>query len=336
MTSFGTPGLASVVQLPDPRLAVATHRAEHRVTIVHSGLSEVDHGDHADLLEGNPHVLATLNVGRQPTHVFARGNDLAFFSDQDGTVAWMDVRLLGISLDYQLIEAREPAHGAMAVLGEHMVVGLPGGDGRVDVYDRAGRSLAQFQGCPGLHGQGVLGSHVVFGCSDGVLIVEALPGAVFTAHKVANPRGSAEGARVGTVVADPEAEVLIGNFGAGFAVIRPQERSMEVVALPAGYVAGRFYEEGTAFLVLSADGVLRSFDPLSGVETAHLHLAADIAESSPRPSLALLGEFAYLSDPGHAAVIEVDLHDFEVSRRFELPFRPASMAVMAIPGAVSH
>lgn len=335
LASFGTPGLGAVHQLPDPRLAVVTHRAEHRVTIVHSGLSEVDHGDHADLLQGNPYVLATLNVGRQPTHVFARGNDLAFFNDQDGTVAWLDTRLLGISLGYTEIQARQPDHGALAVVGDHMVVGLYE-TGEVDVYDRAGRSVAQFGGCPGLHGQGALGDAVVFGCSDGVLIVEALAGGVFTASKVANPRGSAEGARVGTVVTDPDAEVLIGNFGAGFAIILPQERSFSTVSLPAAFVAGRFYDEGEAFVLLSADGVLRSIDPLTGTELAHLHLLHEVGSGGARPSLTVLGEYAYVSDPEHRAIIEIDLHDFEVSREIAVPFVPASLAVLAIPGASIH
>ncbi len=121
------------------------HHADHRVTFVHSGLTEIDHGDHADLVEGLPYVLQTVNVGLQPTHVFARGNDLAFFNEGDGTVAWLDRRLLGVSLDYVAIDGRGPGRGAVAVLGDHAFVGYPG-TGLVDAVDRSGATIATFEG----------------------------------------------------------------------------------------------------------------------------------------------------------------------------------------------
>lgn len=123
LARFGTPGPGTVHQLPDPQLAVVVHRDENRVTFVHSGLTAIDHGDHADLVEGNPYVLQTLNVGLRPTHVFAQGDDLAFFNDGDGTVAWLDRRLLGVSLDYAVLDGRGPDHGAVAIVDDHAFVG---------------------------------------------------------------------------------------------------------------------------------------------------------------------------------------------------------------------
>lgn len=332
---FTAPGPSSIYQLPDPRYAVAVHRADNRVSIIHSGLTAVDHGDHADLLLGNPHVLATLNVGRQPTHVFARGTDLAFFSDQDGTVAWLDARLLGISLDYAEIVAREPGHGAMAVLDGHMVVGLP--DGGVDVYTRDGRSVAHFSGCPGLHGQAALSDTVTFGCSDGVIVIRSVGAGLFTAHKLANPPRSPEGARVSTLTSDDDSAVLVGNFGQGIAVIDPVALTITTHALPTSQIAGRIYEHGELYVHLGVDGNLRSIDPATGEVLAIVAVSGDSsAQGSQRPTLTVFGSSAYVTDPVTYVVREIDLEHFEEERHFHLTFMPSGVALMAIPGAVAH
>lgn len=331
---FTTPGPASIYQLPDPRYAVAVHRADHRVSIVHSGLSAIDHGDHADLLQGNPYVLSTLNLGRQPTHVYARGSDLAFFNDEDGTVAWLDARLLGISLDYVEIAAREPGHGAMAVLSGHMVVGLPSGD--VDVYTRDGRSAAQFSGCPGLHGQAALGDTVTFGCSDGVLVIRSVGAGLFSGHKIANPPRSPEGARVSTLTSDDDSAVLVGNFGQGIAVVDPVALTIATHALPTNQIAGRLYEHGELYLHLGLDGNLRSIDPATGEVLAILRVADEVVGTAVRPTLAVLGDHAYVTDPGALVVREIHLEHFEEERHWHVSFVPSGVAVMAIPGALSH
>lgn len=332
---FTVPGPSSIYQLPDTRYALAVHRADNRVSVIHSGLTAVDHGDHADLLQGNPYVLATLNVGRQPTHVYARGSDLAFFNDQDGTVAWLDARLLGVSLDYVEIAAREPAHGAMAVLSGHMVVGLP--DGGVDVYAPSGRSVAQFSGCPGLHGQAPLGNTVTFGCTDGVLVVRSASGGVFTAHKIANPPRSPEGARVSTLTSDDDSAVLIGNFGQGIAVIDPVALTITTHALPTNQIAGKLYEHGEFYVHLGLDGNLRSIDPTTGEVLAELVVSGDAsAQGSIRPTLAVFGSRAYVTDPVTLVVREIDLEHFEEERHFHLTFMPSGVALMAIPGASLH
>lgn len=336
IAGFTTPGPASIYQLPDPRHAVAVHRADHRVSIVHSGLTAVDHGDHADLLQGSPHILSTLNLGRQPTHVFARGSDLAFFNDEDGTLAWLDARLLGISLDYVEITAREPAHGAMAVLNGHMVVGLPTGDGSVDVYTSDGRSVAQFSGCPGLHGQAALGDTVTFGCTDGVLVIRSVGAGLFTGHKIANPPRSPEGARVSTLTSDDDSAVLVGNFGQGIAIIDPVALTITTHALPTNQIAGRLYEHGELYLHLGLDGNLRAIDPASGEVLATLRVADEVVGTAIRPTLAVFGEYAYVTDPGALVVREIHLEHFEEERHWHLSFVPSGVAVMAIPGALLH
>ena len=331
---FTVPGLGRVYQLPNPQLAAVVHRDANRVSFVHGGLTAVDHGDHMDLLVGSPYVLKTVNLGRLPTHFFAQGHDIAVFNDGDGSMAWLDARLLGVSLDFVEIAGLGADHGALAVVAGHLVAGGLN-EAAVRVYDRRANPIATFGGCPGLHGQAVLGDTAAFGCSDGVLLVGAA-GGTFTAHKVANPAGSPENARVGTLAADPGSPNLVGNFGQGIALVDPVARTLTPVALPAAPAGMRFAEHGEKLLVLTLDGFLHALDPATGAVLGSVEVLEPWTQGAPRPSFTHLGDHAFVVDPVHRAVWVVDLDHLEVETRFELPFAPGSAAVLAIPGAASH
>ena len=338
---FTVPGPGRVHQLPNAQLSAVVHRDANRVTFVHSGLTAVDHGDHMDLLQGSPYVLKTVNLGRAPTHFFARGNDIALFNDGDGSMVWLDARLLGISLDFVEVPGQGADHsavhdrGALAVVDGHLVGGGLS-EAAVRVYDRRATQVAVFGGCPGLHGQAVAGSVVAFGCSDGVLLVVSAGGGVFTAHKIANPPGSPENARVGTLAADDGSPVLVGNFGQGIALIDPVERTLTAVALSAAPAGMRFAEDGAVLLVLTLDGVLHALEPSTGAVLGSVAVLEAWQQGAPRPSFTHLGDYAFVVDPSHRAVWVVDLDHFEVETHFDLPFAPGSAAVMAIPGAALH
>lgn len=334
---FTIPGLGRAYQLPNAQLAAVTNRDADRVTFVHSGLSAVDHGDHMDLLQGTPYVLKTVNLGPRPTHFFAQGFDIAVYNDGDGSMAWLDARLLGISLDFVQVPGTAADHGSLAVVDGYLIGGGLREEG-VRVFDRNETELASFGGCPGLHGQATLGNAVAFGCSDGVLIVEVRGGGTFAANKVGNPAGSPENARVGTLTAHPASPVMIGNFGQGIAIIDPVARSLTPVALPAAPAALRFGDDGE-LVVLTLDGALHRLDALSGDVLASVQVVQVVdaaAAGQPRPAFALIGDHAFVTDPAHGALWLVDLDHMEVETRFDLPFAPGSVAVMAIPGAVVH
>ena len=331
---FTVPSPGRVYQLPNTQYAAVTHRDANRVSFVHSGLRAVDHGDHMDLLQETPYVLKTVNFGPRPTHFFAHANDIAIYNDGDGSMAWHDSRLLGISLDFVQVPGLEADHGSVAVV-EGYLVGGGVNEAGVRVFDRDARELAAFDGCPRLHGQAVLGNVVAFGCSDGVLLVEVLGDGSFGSAKLANPPGSPESARVGRLVAHPEGPVVIGNFGQGIAIIDPLELSLTPVELPAAPIAMRMSDDG-ALLVLTGDGALQRLDAATGDVYASVQVVEAVTEGQPRPSFALLGEHAFVTDPAHAAVWVVYLGHMEVETHYDLPFAPGSAAVMAIPGAVTH
>ena len=335
---FTVPGPGTAHQLPNAQLAAVVHRDANRVTFVHSGLTTIDHGDHADLLVGSPYVLSTVNLGREPSALVAAGHDIAVWLAGDGAAAWLDARLLGVSLDFTEVSVPGTGSGAagvaLAVLDGHLGVG--GADGAVRVHDRRGGEVAGFGGCPAPQGQAVLGDVAVLGCGDGVLLVTAVGGGVFTAHKVALPSGGPEGARVRTLAADAGGPFVVGDFGQGIALIDVDARTLTTVALPAVPADLHFAEAGEVLLVLTTDGDLHALDPATGEVGASVRVTHGAAAGEAWPSLAVLGEALFVADPEEREIVRVDVDHLEVVARWSLPFTPGSVAVMAIEGAVRH
>lgn len=336
---FTVPGPGRAYQLPNAQLAAVVHRGANRVTFVHSGLTTIDHGDHADLLVGSPYVLSTVNLGREPGSLFAAGNDVAVWLEGDGGAAWLDARLLGVSLDFVEVPGPGPGAigpgGALVVVDGHLVAA--GADGAaVRVHDRRGSEVAAFGGCPVPRGQAVLGDVAALGCDDGVLLVTSAGGGVFTASKIANPAESPAGIRVRTLEADAGGPLVVGDFGRGIALIDVVARTLTTAPLPAEPAGMRFAEGGEVLLVLTIDGFLHALDPATGTVGTSVRVAHATAEGEARPSLAVLGDAAFVADPEHREIVWVDVEHLEVEARWSLPFTPGSLAVMGIGGAVRH
>jgi outer membrane protein assembly factor BamB len=334
--TFTTPGQGSrIYATPNGQYGFAIDRDANRVTVIHSGLSLVDHGDHADLVQETPYVLVTMNVGRQPTHLFAHGHDIAIFNDQDGTIAILDERLLGLTLDFTEIVTAQPDHGAPAIIGDVVLSGHLN-LGRVDAYTRDGSLITSFEGCPRLHGKAVLGQVAAFGCSDGVLLV-ALENGELRASKLDNPRGGPEGARVGMLSAHYESPIMVGNFGAGLALIDPVAQTLTTVALPSLPLAIDFDHHGEHIVVLGRDGFVYVLER-DGEIKASLEVVAPFDQNAPRSALAIAEAAFYVSSPATGEVLEVHFHDgkLEVERRLGLPGAPGHLAVLALEGGKVH
>ncbi len=338
--TFSTPGVAgSAYASPSGRYGVIVHRDENRVSVVHSGLSLEDHGDHADLVQGSPYILNTLNVGREPTHYWAHGDDIAIFNDADGTVAVLDERTFGLSLEYTEIKTAQPDHGAAVVLGDTVLAGYYE-LGRVDAYSWGGELVGTLEGCPGLHGEATLGDTAAFGCEDGVLLVQVRDGEI-TSAKLENPAGTAEDVHIGTLTAHDEAGIFVGNFGEALAWIDPEAETLKIVELDATPLRFAFDHEGEHVVALTADGLFHVLEADSG----ELHGSVRVMEpldvsggygSYDAPSLAVGEGAVYIGLPGQQQIVEVHPEETEVARRMEVPGTPSSIAVLALEDGTVH
>jgi len=334
LASFGTPAAGTVQQLADTQFAAVVHGAANRVTFLHSGLTAVDHGDHADLVEGQPYVLATVNTGQRPAHLASYGDDVVIFNDGDGSVAWFDARLFGASINYDQVQGPAPDHGAAVPFAGHVAVGLIT-PGTMHVFDRGGVQRATFEGCERLHGQGLLHDRAVFGCVNGVLVVRQGAGGVFQARLLPNPAGSPEGARVGTLVTRGATDFLVGNFGEGFAVIDPVALTLNTYEAPGTQVGGVFFAGGTSFARLGSDGYVRTYDA-AGTELGAVSVTNPVQSGGTNPAITALGDLAFVTDPAQRQVMLVDLSTATVVGHLHLDVVPAGVALLAIPGAVLH
>lgn len=336
LAAFGTPGkLSGLYTGPGGNYAYGVHRDADRLTVLHSGLGSVDHGDHTDLVRGAPHVLATLNVGQQPTHFFTHDDRVVIFNDKGGTVAIFGETLLGKTNDMQIVKVAQPDHGAPTVTGDVLLSGHLRLN-RVDAYNLKTGALMKTLDvpCPGLHGEAVLGQTSYFGCTDGVLAV-TVAGMDVSARKLPNPAGTPEGVRVGTVAAHPKSSTLYGNLGQGLARWTANDATLTAVRLPAAPLKFSFAPDGQRLLVLTADGKLHALDARTGrvLKSAAVVQPADPADKAAvRPTLTVGPAHAYVTSPATGEVLEVALGELNVTRRLAVGGTPAMIAVTSATG----
>ena len=334
LARFTVPSPASLYPLPGGQYVLGVHREAGAVSFLYGGFRLEDHGDHQDVKRETPYVAATLRTGPQPTHIFAEGHHLAIFHDGDGTVALFDLRRLGLDFASRLVATGRADHGAVALLGEALLVGGLE-SGRVEVYTLEGRkALALPQACPRLHGEAVLGEVAAFGCADGVLLVERR-GQGFLGRKLANPPGAPQGARVGTLAAHPRHPFFVGNFGQGLALVDPKAGTLEVLGLPAAPLRFAFDPEGKGLWLLTADGRFHRVDPGARRVVGTLEAVSPWAQGAPRPGLALGHGVAYLTDPAKGEVVRVDLEGWRVEARLAVGGTPGAIALFEVEG-VEH
>ena len=332
---FGTPGkLSGLYAGPGGTLAYALHRDDHRVTVLHSGLGRVSHGDHDDLVLGAPHVLATLNTGPKPTHFFTHGDRIVIFNDGNGTSSLFGEATLGLTNDMTVLKAAQPDHGAPALLGDTLLVGMLALN-RVDAFDvRGGQLLRSFPGCPGVHGEAVRANTAYFGCQDGVLAV-TVAGKTLSSVKLTPPSGAPEGTRVGTVAAHDASARVYGNFGNGLVSWTAAARTLTALPLPAAPLKFVFSDDGKTLVVLTANGQLHRVDAGTARVTASLPVVAafDAADKGAvRPALAVGGDRAYVTSPSTGEVLVVRLADLGVVRRVKVGGTPAFLALTGVSG----
>jgi hypothetical protein len=353
---FTTPtgGFAAVYPSGNGRYLLANHYAGNHVTIVDSGLSLQEHGDHADLVTAPPFVLGTVATVATPAHYWAHDGLIAVHNDGDGTVTIFDESEIAEAIDPFTFPIAQPDHTSVAVINDTLLAGYYD-LGRVDAYGVDGRLIQEGVGdCPGAHGEAKFAETIVFACSDGLLLVTPV-GDGFRAQKVAypetatsadadaeaTPTADAEAPRVGSIAAHEDNPVLVGDFGEGLALITPSADgvTIDIVPLPASPLGFAYDQQGERLAVLTDDGAMHGVDPARG----------EILWSSPAvtpyteielgdgfdfyPSLAASDEAAYVADPKTGEVVELNLESGEVTNRFAVGGQPARIALVQASGA---
>jgi hypothetical protein len=300
-----------------------------------------EHGDHAHHYTGDePGLTGALIEGAEPGHVVAHDGLTTLFDDGTGTITVFDPEdLVEGQPEITTAAADEAHHGVAVQLVDRnllMTVGDEETRSGVRLVGPSGAVLAETDECPGIHGEAFAEDAAVFGCEDGVVVVD---GRDIT--KVSSP--DAYG-RIGNQAGSEVSPVLLGDYKTDadaelerptrVSLIDTRDASLRLVDLGTSYSfrsLGRG-PEGEA-LVLGTDGALHVLDPESGKRLDTIDVVDRWREpldwQQPRPALHVVDETAYVTDPRHDRVHVVDLDRGRVVSTLDLPHTPNEVVANA-------
>lgn len=344
---------SAIYASPDRRYAVLLQRTSDQVQFIDGGLWQEDHGDHLHDYAEDPLLLALKLQGARPTHYEMHDTLAALFHDgnaataQNAGVAVFSDSSLGSAMTEATLDLPIAMHGTAEPRGDfllstHREAGtestLPSA---VDLYKR---NVATYdfveriaEPCPGLHGSFSNHDYTLFGCTDGVLVVEQ-NGDAFTASKIANIEGMAAGVRIGTVVGHHDLEGFGGFAGNDLYAIDPSAGSMSRIDWAAGAsvtkIAHAMDAHGKRFLILDSAGALRALDPANNwASLGSLPVIARINEGqTPVITLSQAEDVAFVTDPADRSIAVIDLETLSQRERLRFDFAPSGVTWLGIAG----
>lgn len=309
------------------------------LTALDTGAWTDEHGDHGHSWTTAPRLTDFTIAAEEPGHVVPHHGRTTVFDDGTGTITAFDpadlADLAEGEPELDTWEADEPHHG-VAVQDGHGNLVLTVGDHEsrsgIRVTTAAGNVLAETDDCPGVHGEAFAGETALFGCEDGVVLVE---GREITKVDAPDAYG-----RIGNQAGHDTSPYVLGDYKVDadaelerptrVSVIDTRDASLRLVDLPASYSfrsLGRT-PDGDA-LVLGTDGHLHVVDVSAAKVTASIPVTAAWREpkdwQEARPLLEVVGATAYVTEPATKQVHVVDLAALEVTGSLTVPHAPVEL-----------
>jgi hypothetical protein len=334
---FPTEGFVRLNPAGDTRHLLLSEGSGFR--LLDTGTWSVPHGDHDHSYTTEPLLTDLVVEAERPAHVVTHAGRTVLFDDGTGEITAFDPDELSVDALPETDTFRTPDahHGVAVLLGDGSLVHTLGDEtSRVGaaLVDAGGQELDRNEDCPGVHGETVAAEEtVVLGCEDGVLI---LHGDHF--HKVDTGQ---EYSRIGNLAGHEDFPVVLGDYKTdpdadlerptSVSLIDVQSEQITIVDLPASYTFRSLGmgPEGQA-LVLGTDGNLHVIDPAGGQILDSIPVVEEWEEPTewqePRPTLRVLGHFAYVTEPASSQLHVVDLRTGEVIDSAELPQVPNELS----------
>lgn len=365
---------SAVYATGDYRFAALIERDADKVGFIDGGLWQEPHDDHFDTFSAIPSLLNSNLTGSRPTHFVRHDGKVAVFLDGDaGTGANAGIQVF----DDEMIEAGDapdmveftmPMHGVAEPRGDHLISTIRRDDSlstsanvilpdQVGVYHFHNDEYELEQTveviCPDLHGAAQNEDHVMFGCSDGVLLLTDNQDGTYDAEKIVNSDDVLDGLRIGSVWGHHDSEQFIamssarGSDDLQFFAIDPEEGEMELIDWQpvdgASPVVRGFSFEAEQFLILDSQGMLTLIEPHD--ENGHTHWEfgerlditdADVATMPDGNNFSMTfaqnGHFVHIADPIEQHVITVNLALLEIVSDIELDYVPSAPTWLGIAG----
>ncbi|CAH1668324.1 hypothetical protein [Chelatococcus asaccharovorans] len=230
---------------------------------------------------------------------------------------------------------------------------------RPDGYDILDRSknwarIASFndtsdptKSCKEFHGHASLANTHVFGCNQtiagdergdgGLLVIAKAADGTWGSRKIAYP----DGRRSSTIKAVADGQYMVANYGLkspydAFLRIDPKAKALseaDVFAVPGGQATCQYEVSPDAKRVinLTPDGVLRVYDIAPAwKEVATFNAVGNFdcayGATTPVPSLAIVGDSAFVSDPENGRIREFHLNTLKQGLDIPVDGKPANLA----------
>ncbi len=206
-----------------------------------------------------------------------------------------------------------------------------------ELRDLDGNVLYSAEGCDSLQGSAGNGHMAVFGCRGGVLVLDAHPGEY--SHAFVATDGVADDFHVISVWGYHGLDHFFALGSAfGLYIVEPEEAEMELLFAATEDlrpIQVQFGHGGETLLVVMSNGELRVFDAHDG------HLLASKADflatpvesgSWARPHLAVAPGAIFVTDSVGGEVLQLDEHDLEIVRRWDVAGVPTKIAFVGILG----
>lgn len=313
-----------------------------RFTVYDTGIEVQPHGDHAHAYTYAPGLTQVSYPSKKAGHVVAHAGRTVLFGDGDGSILSVATEDLGNgSAPTQRSKTKAAHHGVAVALADGSLLHTEGTeDARSTVtVTKDGKTLGTTDDCPGVHGEATAqadrsGDVVVLGCENGPVVWR---GGSF--HKV--PVKDAY-ARSGNLAGSDDSPVVLGDYKVDkdaetehptrVSLIDTRNDSVRLVELGSTYWFRSLARgpEGEA-LVLTADGKLVVIDPDKGTISKRIPVISAWKEPAEwqdaGPSIKVVGERAYVTDPAKKQLVVVDLASGAVLKRHTLPTAPVEIAV---------
>lgn len=340
---------------PQFRFALVPQRDQNQVQILDGGLYQEDHGDHLHPYEKAPKIMSQPLSGVKPTHYRDHEVRSAFFFDgnKEGALlssvtSFNDKEILenkprSLSLNNFMHGTAEPrgdflittyrAPNATSTLPDQ--VELHKFDATRNSYELVKRFEER---CPALHGSFSTEDASVFGCSDGVLVIRQ-SGENFSAEKMANPQGLAEGARIGGFSGYADSNLIAGWARGTLYAVNLDKKTITLADWNGDknveYSTAKMDDEGKVLMVLDKEGGLHLLDATKDFKyITELKVLNKMPELKGHSRISIISsktsDNVYIADATNKQLVVVNIDHKEVEKPIKLPFTPNHIAWVGI------
>lgn len=342
--TFAIKAPASLYRSESGRTVFAVQGKGDVVSVISSGISFGDHGDHGDIDVEAPKLLDTTFTGTKPSHFVDHDGHIALFFDGEGNARiTREADILAGKADVREVATPAPHHGVAVALDEHVLITEPNRERPgelpvgIRVVDRAGASVGNVHDCPDLHGEASSGNLLAIACAEGLLVT--MPGGGAPALQLLPYGNNLPAGKSTTLVGGRGLQYFLGNYGPkAIVLIDPKsEDAFRLIELPTRRVHFNVDPVRAKFAyVFTEDGQLHRIDVVAGKLDASLKLtdpySMDGHWSDPRPRIAVAGSRILVSDPLKSVLHVVDADSFTQADDIALEGRPFNLVAVGGSG----